>query len=426
MRAMSEPLHLVDTTMFWSPTGGGVRRYLQTKHDWLAAQPRWRHSIAVPRVAGSGADATTLPSIALPGSGGYRLPLRRSAIARVLVGLAPDLIEVGDPYRVAWGARDAAQQLGIPAVAYCHSNIAAMARLAGGRRLGAAAARWAARYARHVYGGFDLILAPSRSMEAHLRDWGVDRVACQPLGVDTAVFRPQARDGGFRAARGWRDDARVLVYAGRFAPEKHLDVLADAVAPPGRAVRLLVVGAGRRRHRGRAGRRAALRRVGGELATVLASADAFVHAGDQETFGLSVLEAMACGTPAVVRDAEGLGELADGGAAIAVAGGSSADFAPRSNRCSQPIARRSRRARRTREASDWQHRPARPGRPLRARAGEAARRRPRPTCRQGGAAMRRATPSARCASSFTTRRRRRARPACARWRRSATSRATRR
>src|SRR4029079_10868932 len=123
--------------MFWSPTGGGVRRYLQTKHDWLARQPRWRHSIAVPHVAGSDAGAATLPSIALPGSGGYRLPLRRSAIARVLEGLAPDLIEAGDPYRVAWGARDAAQQLGIPAVAYCHSNIAAMARLAGGRRPGA-------------------------------------------------------------------------------------------------------------------------------------------------------------------------------------------------------------------------------------------------------------------------------------------------
>src|SRR5215210_4762271 len=138
--AMTDPLHLVDTTMFWSPTGGGVRRYLQTKHEWLGAQPRWRHSIAVPAVAGSDGAAATLPSLPLPGSGGYRLPLRRAAIARVLVGLAPDVIEAGDPYRVAWGARDAAQQLGIPAVAYCHSNIAAMARLGAGRRLGAAAA----------------------------------------------------------------------------------------------------------------------------------------------------------------------------------------------------------------------------------------------------------------------------------------------
>jgi alpha-1,6-mannosyltransferase len=355
MRAMTEPLHLVDTTMFWSPTGGGVRRYLQTKHDWLARQPRWRHSIVVPHVAGGDASAATLPSIALPGSGGYRLPLRRAAIARVLAGLAPDLIEAGDPYRVAWGARDAAQQLGIPAVAYCHSNIAAMARLAAGRRFGAAAARLAQRYARRVYGGFDLVLAPSRSMAAHLGEWGVDRVACQPLGVDTAVFRPDARDAMFRARRGWPDDARVLVYAGRFAPEKHLDVLADAVRRLGAPYVLLVVGAGPAPPP--ASERVVVDRFvasSSELATLLASADAFVHAGDQETFGLSVLEAMACGTPAVVRDAEGLGELAACGAAVGVARAAGADFAAAIDSLfAGDRSERSRRARLCAEASDW-------------------------------------------------------------------------
>ena len=355
MRAMSEPLHLVDTTMFWSPTGGGVRRYLQTKHDWLAGQPRWRHSIAVPRVAGGAVGAATLPSIALPGSGGYRLPLRRAAIARALAGLAPDLIEAGDPYRVAWAARDAAQRLAIPAVAYCHSNIAAMARLAGGRRFGASAARWAERYARHVYAGFDLVLAPSRSMAAHLDDWGVERVACQPLGVDTSVFLPAARDAGFRTRRGWPDDTRVLVYAGRFAPEKHLDVLADAVGRLGAPYVLLAVGAGPAPPP--TSERVVVQPFvasARELATVLASADAFVHAGDQETFGLSVLEAMACGTPAVVRDAEGLGELADGGSAIAVAGGSGADFAAAIDSLFDAgRSERSRRARERAEASDW-------------------------------------------------------------------------
>jgi DNA ligase D-like protein (predicted polymerase) len=109
------------------------------------------------------------------------------------------------------------------------SNLVAMARLAAGARLAGAAARAAERYARHLYRRFDLVLAPSRSMAAHLQAWGVERVACQPLGVDTMVFRPEARDRSWRERHGWSDATRLIVYAGRFAPEKHLDVLAAAV-----------------------------------------------------------------------------------------------------------------------------------------------------------------------------------------------------
>ena len=75
------PLHVVDTTMFWSATGGGVRRYLTAKHDWLARQPGWRHTIAVT----SGADEAgveRLPGVPIPASGGYRLALRRPCVPR--------------------------------------------------------------------------------------------------------------------------------------------------------------------------------------------------------------------------------------------------------------------------------------------------------------------------------------------------------
>lgn len=343
--------------MFWSPTGGGVRRYLQTKHAWLAGQPGWQHSIAVPRVAGASATAASLPSWPLPGSGGYRLPIHRRAIARVLVDMRPDLIEAGDPYRVAWGALDAARTLGIPALACCHSNIVAMARLAAGRHLARAAARVAARYARRVYGGFDLVLAPSRSMAAHLHEWGVARVVCQPLGVDTAVFHPSARDRSWRERHGWSEATRLLVYAGRFAPEKHLDVLAAVVERLGAPYVLIAIGAGP------APPPASERVVvlpfvasARDLATVLASADAFVHAGDQETFGLSALEAMACGTPAVVRASEGLAELAEGeSGAVAVRDGGAEAFAEAiAALFAGDLDGLSRAARRRAEASDWE------------------------------------------------------------------------
>ena len=221
-----------------------------------------------------------------------------------------------------------ARALAIPAVATCHSNIEAMARMAGGRWLGAAAARAARRYARHVYDGFDLVLAPSRSLQAHLLDWGVQRSALQPLGVDTQRFHPRHADPAWRRELGLPESARVLVYGGRFAPEKHLDQLVDAVRRLGDPYVLVAVGAGpvpppadpRVR---------VLPFVAdvGALARILASADAFVHAGDQETFGLSALEAMACGTPVVLRAAEGLAELADGRAGIGVDRGDGAAFA---------------------------------------------------------------------------------------------------
>jgi alpha-1,6-mannosyltransferase len=45
------------------------------------------------------------------------------------------------------------------------------------------------------------------------------------------------------------------------------------------------------------------------LARLIASCDVFVHAGDQETFGLAALEAMASGVPVVGAGAAGIAEL---------------------------------------------------------------------------------------------------------------------
>jgi alpha-1,6-mannosyltransferase len=329
MRAPHPATHVVDTTMFWSLTGGGVRRYLQAKHAWLGRQPGWRHTIAVPgaRPSVTADGITTFAAPALPGSGGYRLPLRRTALAGLLDKLQPSVIEAGDPFRVAWATLDAARRRHIPAVAYCHSDVATMAQLLCGPLLGRAAAQAMRRYAQRLYGRFDLVMAPSEHMRRRLADWGLRRVVCQPLGVDTAQFHPGAADAAWRDRLGLAEGSRLLVYAGRFAPEKHLHLLADAVDRLGPRYTLLAIGAGPRPPVGRQVRVLSYMAEPAQLATALASADAFVHAGDQETFGLSVLEAMACGLPVIARKAAGLAELVDDAVGFGVSSGTATGFA---------------------------------------------------------------------------------------------------
>lgn len=303
--------HLVDATMYWSPVGGGVSRYLHTKRAWIDQRGGgWRHSWVVSGPCeGPGRN---IGGLRLPASGGYRFPLQRRRAARVLAELAPDVIESGDPFRLAWSTLDAAQSLGIPSVAFCHTNLAAEAR----RWLGSAGLRASRRYLRHLLREFDLVLAASRWMQAELDELGLDNVALQPLGVDLARFHPALRDPAWAESLGIPRGTTVLLYAGRFAPEKNLGVLCDLVDRLGDGYVLVAQGAGPCPPAGPRVRMLPYANRVEAVARAMASADIFVHAGDHETFGLAPLEALACGTPVVVPALGGLSDLADGHAAL--------------------------------------------------------------------------------------------------------------
>lgn len=313
--------HLLDATMFWGASGG-VRRVVETRHEQLR-HFGWRHTVLAPGCAQNRpADPGLLDcgGLPIPGSGGYRFVLHRAGATRAMVRAAPDIIESADPYSLAWSALAAARELQVPAVAFAHSNLPALAaRLLGGvRGREHALGRWASRRARHylvdLYRRFDAVLAPSQTLARQLRRWGVPRVSVQPLGVDCSVFRPAARDAA------WRDDlctelglsrrTRLFVYTGRFAPEKNLPLLAEAIARLGPGHALLMVGSGPVQVRGARVFQRPCEPDRRRLARVVASCDAYVHAGDQETFGLGVLEAMACATPVVTAATGGTGELA--------------------------------------------------------------------------------------------------------------------
>ena len=293
-------MHLLDVTMLYAPTSGGVVRYLRAKRAWLERHTSVRHSLLVP----GNADAHgRRGEIYLRTRGnrphGHRWPLAVRRWSREIRAIAPDLIEVGDAGPEAWAALHAARALDVPLIAFCHSDIVQMAL----RRLGTVAEASMRFYARQFYRRCDLVVVPSVFMRDRLAEWGVERAVVRPLGVDLATFSPVRRTPALRRELGVPAGARLLAYAGRFSPEKNVDVLLEAFRLLGPGYHLVLTGPALTFPLPRNVTPLPFLHSSPDLARVLASVDGLVHAGDQETFGLVVLEAMACGRGVVAAHA---------------------------------------------------------------------------------------------------------------------------
>jgi alpha-1,6-mannosyltransferase len=301
-------MHIVDATLFFSPTSGGVKRYLLAKHEWMREHTSWRHSLVVPGAeANHSPDAiTTVRGGLVPGTFNYRLPLNPLRWARAIARLEPDLIEVGDVFHPAWAAARVADRRGIPLIAFYHSNFPELA----GRRLGGAVQKFLERYVRLTYERAQLVLAPSRHMCEYLHGIGVKHASVQPLGVDIDTFAPRRAGRDLRRELGLPGDARLLVFAGRFSGEKNIPVLVEAFRQLGAPYHLLLIGGDVADRNGNVTRMPYCR-DNRRLAEYIAAADAFVHAGAHETFGLVILEALACGRPVVAPRAGAIPELID-------------------------------------------------------------------------------------------------------------------
>jgi alpha-1,6-mannosyltransferase len=301
-------MHVVDATLFFSPTSGGVKRYLLAKHEWMRAHTSWRHSLVVPgeNTRHSPGDISTVAGGLVPGAFNYRLPLNPLRWSRAIDRLEPDLIEVGDAFHPAWASASVANRRGIPLIAFYHSNFPQLA----GRRLGRAVQKSIEMYVQFTYQRAHQVLAPSRYMCDYLHSIGVRHASCHPLGVDVDTFSPQRRGRDLRAELGLSADTRLLVFAGRFSAEKNIPVLIEAFRQLGAPYHLLLIGGDESARVGNV-TRIPYCRDNHTLAEYFAAADAFVHAGVHETFGLVILEALACGRPVVAPRAGAIPELLD-------------------------------------------------------------------------------------------------------------------
>jgi glycosyltransferase involved in cell wall biosynthesis len=220
-----------------------------------------------------------------------------------------DLIHVCSPGPSALAAVLVARAMQTPLVGSYHTELASYAGLrSGNASLEALAAMGLAAF----YGQCSLVLSPSSSADDALAALGIgrERVARWDRGVDVSRFDPSRRSP---APRGDRVD---VLYAGRVAREKNLDLIADAFElARARDPRLHLVIAGdgpeAPRLRQRLGANATwLGWLDGDaLAAAYASADIFCFASITDTFGQVVLEAQASGLAVLAADAGGPRDL---------------------------------------------------------------------------------------------------------------------
>jgi alpha-1,6-mannosyltransferase len=272
----------------------------------MRSRPGLRHSLLVPggEFACDG-EIHTLPASRIPFGKGYRFPTLRKAWVEALVALKPDLIEAQDPYVPGWAAVEAGERLGVPVIGYYHSDLPRLVRSRVGRWTDILLDTYVAR----LYRRFDRVLAPSQVMAEKLDRLRVPNVHVQPLGVDLQRFRHSRKDMRMRQRLGIDPNARLLVFAGRGSHEKHIPLLLKMMGELGGRYRLLLVGSHMPKHHPDNVHVIDHFVPKDELAGMLAACDALVHAGDRETFGLVVLEAMAAGLPVIGVDRGAVAEL---------------------------------------------------------------------------------------------------------------------
>jgi glycosyltransferase involved in cell wall biosynthesis len=142
---------------------------------------------------------------------------------------------------------------------------------------------------RHFHRPASAVMVPTQEIHGRLARRGFQRLAYWSRGVDTELFHPVSHDTSL-------EGRPIFLYAGRVAVEKGIERFLELDLPGTK----WVVGDGP----ARAGLQARFpsatfhgMRHGIDLAWFYQQADVFVFPSRTDTFGLVLIEAMACGTP---------------------------------------------------------------------------------------------------------------------------------
>jgi alpha-1,6-mannosyltransferase len=324
---------IVDVSEFYSPTGGGVRNYVDRKFK-AAAKHGHVLSVIAPGTENrveprEGGKLIWVATPQLPFDENYRMFWGAAAVQQVIDGEAPDVVEGSSPWRGGWIAAGwqgkAVKMLFMhadPVAVYPQTLLSGILKPAAIDKLFG----WYWAYLRRLNACFDGCIVAGAWLAERFAAHGLRNLEVVPFGVETKWFRPGLRDEALRVAMlekcGLGPEAALLVNIGRHHPEKRVGTAIAAAAKAGqsRPVGLYVIGDGfiRGSIEAKAAREAHVHMAGwvGDretLAGMLASADALLHCSSAETYGFVVAEALCCGTPVIVPDKGGAGDLAGEG-----------------------------------------------------------------------------------------------------------------
>lgn len=209
----------------------------------------------------------------------------------------PDAVYVATEGPLGYHATHLARKLGIPVASGFHTNFQSYSdhyRLGWFRKV-------IETYLVHMHNLTDCTIVPTHDQQRLLQDMGIKQVAVVGRGVDTSLFTPTRRSQQLRASWGASVDSPVMIYVGRIAEEKNLDLTLRCyrhlknIRPD---LKFVIVGSGPAAERIRQQFPEVILtgpKTGEELGAHYASADFFPFTSITETYGNVILEAMASG-----------------------------------------------------------------------------------------------------------------------------------
>ncbi len=233
---------IVDFNNFWSPSGGGVRRYHLERMKFYKDRTEALLVFAMPdsrtytEVLSDSLVIEHIEAFRFPGKWEYRFIWKQGSIRPVLEKYRPDIIEVGSPYILPQAVRKAAKKVSPQSklTGFWHADfpVTYVRRYFEKwhlRFLAPAMEKLAFAYARKSFKGYSRIQVSSREIMARLERNMKNPFVWVPLGCDIETFHPGHADPELiRELKAGAPERLTAFFPHRFCDEKGLRLLLNA------------------------------------------------------------------------------------------------------------------------------------------------------------------------------------------------------